>query len=188
MQSEGDGCVTPQLIVNVIYDALVAAACAGCTETLDTRGGLQEREKGHFVQQLVLHVELQVTRRKQSVEVVDDVAAVHDLSEEVSEILPGDLPRRVLHVVAKHGHGAHEILNAEWVHHIVALGAKFLALHHNGMELAQAEENALGARLQLLEEIARKTREGLLEVGLESRGGVRGDLDGAIENTDGDGI
>lgn len=68
----------------------------------------------------------------------------HDLSEDVLEILPRYLPStRILHIVREAHGGVTQVADGERVHHVEAHGAVQLALHHDGVEVAQAEQNAL---------------------------------------------
>lgn len=68
----------------------------------------------------------------------------HDLAEDVLQILPRDFPPTgVLHVVGQTNGGVAQVANGERVHHVETHGTVQLALHHDGVEVAKAKQNAL---------------------------------------------
>ena len=101
------------------------------------------------------------------------MAAVHDLAEEVAQVLPRHaLPRAALHVVAQHGARVAQVAQRERVDAVEAEGAEARPLRERGVEVGQAEEDgaALGARV--LELLPGEGREGALEVGGEAQAGA----------------
>ena len=109
------------------------------------------------------------------------MASIHDLSEEVPQVLPGD-PVVGLQVVVEDVHADDQVSRVERVRLVPALGPKLASLSHHGVEVAEGEEDRLelglfGAHLQRL---LLKVVKGLVQVGLHPRGRLVGDLDGRL--------
>eukprot|EP00968_Pinguiococcus_pyrenoidosus_P014248 scaffold1298_cov257-Pinguiococcus_pyrenoidosus.AAC.6 len=187
MQSEGDGRVAGHGGLDMLNVLLPGGGRRGHEgHALLVLG---ERVHLGLVQQLVFHVEVQVGVRQQPVVVVHDVTSVHDLAEDVLEIRPGDLaPAGVLHVVRQALGAVQQVANAERVLHIEAQRAVHLALDHDGVEVAQAKDDAPLLAVRLVDLLPREGREGPLQVGLQAGWRLVRELDAAVENPDRDAL
>ena len=75
---------------------------------------------------------------------------VHDLAEDVLQILPRDLSSaRILHIVCEAHGGVAQVADGERVHHVEAHGTVQLALHHDRVEVAKPEQYALCLAIRL---------------------------------------
>ena len=114
-----------------------------------------------------------------SVPAVGDVASVHDLSKDVFEILPGH--KVVLaEIVVQHICADGQVTIVEGVDSAPALGAEFLAAHHQGVEVAEGEETGLelvGLFIAFLDESLVEVGVGSSQVGLQILRGFVGNLD-----------
>mmetsp|Transcript_13834 Transcript_13834/g.40682 ORF Transcript_13834/g.40682 Transcript_13834/m.40682 type:complete len:468 (+) Transcript_13834:1061-2464(+) len=98
-----------------------------------------ERDPLH---QLLPHVRLQEGCAQPPVPVVGDVATVHDLAEEVPQVVPRDL-RVGLEVVVGHRDAHHQVAGVEGVAAVPPHRAKLPALADHRVEEAQREDDRL---------------------------------------------
>mmetsp|Transcript_9865 Transcript_9865/g.19713 ORF Transcript_9865/g.19713 Transcript_9865/m.19713 type:complete len:292 (+) Transcript_9865:1203-2078(+) len=111
--------------------------------------------------------------------------SVHDLPEDVPQILPRDLGVR-LEVVERHRRAADEVAGVERVLAIPPLGPELLALEDDGMEEGDHEHDRPQlSRLRALEKLVAERRHGLEEVRLQAVGRLVGQLDAHLQNING---
>mmetsp|Transcript_26582 Transcript_26582/g.76087 ORF Transcript_26582/g.76087 Transcript_26582/m.76087 type:complete len:240 (-) Transcript_26582:132-851(-) len=153
----------------------------GCVRRLEARGqvGAEQQLWGHE------HREVRVV--DPSVPRIRDVAAVHDLAEDVPQVRPRHVGAEVLgvvEVVLQHRATDREVAIVEGVLLRPALGAELDAAGDQGVEEAEGEQGglkllALHAGVDVL---LRELGVGALEVRLQVRGRLIGDLDAALED------
>mmetsp|Transcript_4517 Transcript_4517/g.13056 ORF Transcript_4517/g.13056 Transcript_4517/m.13056 type:complete len:563 (-) Transcript_4517:3771-5459(-) len=142
-----------------------------------------------LVQQLVAHEVEEVLRGHDPVPIVDDVAAVHDVAEDVAQVVPRDLHRRgPLEVVVQHLCRVPEIAGGEGVLHVEAHGAELLPLEHQGVEVAKREEDGLDLAVPVFEVLFAEEREGPSQVCQHALRRLVCQFDGSLEEADGDAI
>ena len=89
-----------------------------------------------------MHVLLEVSSAQPSVPVVGNVSAVHDLAEQVTEVLPRHLGVG-LQVVVEHVDADGQVAHVVRVHPVPALRSELTSLRHDGVEVTQREEDRL---------------------------------------------
>mmetsp|Transcript_44591 Transcript_44591/g.129031 ORF Transcript_44591/g.129031 Transcript_44591/m.129031 type:complete len:240 (-) Transcript_44591:2839-3558(-) len=140
-----------------------------------------------LVQQLVPHEVQQVLPAHPPVPVVHDVPSVHDLAEDVAQVVPRDLHRRrPLQVVVQHLSRVAQIAGRERILHVVPHGPELLPLQHQRVEVHEREEDGLDLRILVLEVLLAEECKGPPEVCQHALGGLVRQLYGALENADGD--
>ena len=94
------------------------------------RRRLELGEEGEAVEQLLAHVREQVGVAEPPIKVVGDVAAVHDLAEDVPQVVPRDL-RAVLEVVGRDCDAHAQVALVERVGAVPADRAELAPLAHD---------------------------------------------------------
>mmetsp|Transcript_25510 Transcript_25510/g.75968 ORF Transcript_25510/g.75968 Transcript_25510/m.75968 type:complete len:302 (-) Transcript_25510:4520-5425(-) len=142
-----------------------------------------------LVQELVLHEVYEVGRAHPAVPVVHNVPSVHDLSEDVAQVIPGNLDRRgSLEVVVQDLCRVPQVTRGEGVHHVVAHGPKLLALEHERMEVAESEEDRLDLSVLVLKVLLAEESERATQVCEHSLRRLVGQLDGSLKDANRDAI
>eukprot|EP00968_Pinguiococcus_pyrenoidosus_P027225 scaffold7359_cov255-Pinguiococcus_pyrenoidosus.AAC.26 len=187
VQAESQRRLGRHVLLDVLHVLVVAGGRRG-HEGEGRRRKLGEGAELRLVQEGVLHVEVQVGTDHDGVLVVRDLTAVHDAAEDVLEVVPRNLAaaQGVVHVVLQALGAVDEVSLREGVADVEAQREVRLALNHDGMEVAKAEENALHPRLGRVDVGRREGGQRPLQVGLEARRRLVGELDAAVENADGD--
>mmetsp|Transcript_46683 Transcript_46683/g.110678 ORF Transcript_46683/g.110678 Transcript_46683/m.110678 type:complete len:770 (+) Transcript_46683:1114-3423(+) len=146
---------------------------------------LEPREDLEPFQQLVVHVRRQVVGHQPAIVVVRDMSAVHDLAENVPQVVPGHL-RVGLEVVHRDLRAAREVAEVEGVDPVPALRPELLALDDHGVEQTERKRDALElARLRAaLEEVVRERQPVLAHVRPEPLGRLVGQLHAHLQDVD----
>mmetsp|Transcript_9979 Transcript_9979/g.26011 ORF Transcript_9979/g.26011 Transcript_9979/m.26011 type:complete len:497 (+) Transcript_9979:380-1870(+) len=143
------------------------------------------RDHLELIQKLVLHEIQQVLGAHDAVPIVHDVAAIHDVAEDVPQVVPRNLDRgRALKVVVQHLSGVAEIACREGVLHVVAHGAKLFALQHDRVPVAEREQDRLHLSITVLEVLLAEERERPAQVGKHALRRLVGQLDRSFQDTD----
>ena len=108
MEAKGEGRLRGEILLDVRHGLLVVQAAG--------RGG-EAREVLDTLEELLLEVGLEVHRHRAPVPVLDDVTTVHDLADDVLEVVPRDLAV-VLQVVVHALAAAQQIARVERVVHV----------------------------------------------------------------------
>jgi hypothetical protein len=129
---------------------------------------------------------------QKTVEVVDDMSTVHDLSEDVLQVLPRDFATAgILQIVVEATSAVAQVSQAERIHHVethrtfttrqVSVSTRKrqasrrqnplteeFPLHHEGVEVTEAKQNALGLAIGIINVGLREVGPGTLDVSLET--------------------
>jgi hypothetical protein len=106
------------------------------------------------------------------------MSTVHDVSEDVDEILERDLSSLVLlKLLVQHQIGITEISDVEGVAHIPALGSEALSLNQGGVEVAESKEDALDLGVLVFDLVLGEVLPGSKHICLETIGGFLHQLD-----------
>jgi len=131
---------------------------------------------------------VEVGLAQESIPVVNDVTSVHDFSNQIPEIIPWHFTTTTstFHVVLEYNRRVTEITLREGVFHVESLRTELSALAHNGMEVAEAEENSSDLGLTFIEILFLVHSNSTLHVSFESSWGLVSQLDGPFEEVNWD--
>ena len=87
MHTESERGLRGQFLLDVFDILLVGGGCWALESGLAFREG----EHVSFVKERVVHQVDQETTTEDSIDIIDDVTTVHDITEDISEIIPRDL-------------------------------------------------------------------------------------------------
>lgn len=115
------------------------------------------------------------------------MAPVHDVTENIDEVLEGDFPSLVLlKLLIEDQVRITEVTNVEGVAHVPSLRSEPLSLDQCGVEVAEGKEDALDLGILILDFILGEVLPCAEHVSLESIGRLLYQLNGAVKNADGD--
>jgi len=186
MHTESKGSLGGQFVLNV----LEVLAVGGGNGALEGSLSFGEGEELSLVKELVVEEVLKVGGTEVSVPIVNDMASVHDFSNEILKIIPWHLTGTTgtVHIVLEHDGRIAEITIREGVSHVESLRSELSALTHDGMEVSETEEHSSNLSLLLVEFLSLVGHESSVHVGLESSWGLVGQLDGLLEEINRDGV
>mmetsp|Transcript_33278 Transcript_33278/g.71326 ORF Transcript_33278/g.71326 Transcript_33278/m.71326 type:complete len:451 (-) Transcript_33278:1539-2891(-) len=142
-----------------------------------------------LIQKLIAHEVQQILFAHSAVPIIYNVSTVHDLAEDVPQIVPGNLHGGgSFQVVVKHLGRVSKVARGEWILHVVAHRSKLLSLQHQRVEVAQGEEDGLDLRVAVLEVLFAEECERSPQVGQHPLGRLVGELNRALQDANGNTI
>jgi len=128
---------------------------------------------------------MQIGHTQDSIPVIYNVTAIHDLSENVFKIIPWNLPGTgvALHVVVQDNGRVSQVTSIESIFHVPALWSELSSLEHDRVEIAECEQNGLDLGILVLDLLFRKLRERSLNILFDSLWWLVGELDGSFKET-----
>lgn len=87
VHTEGERCLGRQLSLDVLLVVFVGGGGGALEDGLS----VSEGEHVGLVKKTIVHEVLEETRAEDTVEIIDDVTTVHDITEDVTQIIPRDL-------------------------------------------------------------------------------------------------
>lgn len=175
MESEGEWSLRWKFSLNVLHIAIVV----GSSWALEL-DAVREWEHVSLVEELLVHEVVEEVLTKDSITIVSHVTSVHDLSENVLEIIPWHLGgTRGIHleIVPQHNGRVSKISSIEWILTVETLWSELSPLEHHSMEIAKSEEHSLDSSLKVLEGLLGERGESSQHVCLDSRRRLVGQLD-----------
>mmetsp|Transcript_12554 Transcript_12554/g.15116 ORF Transcript_12554/g.15116 Transcript_12554/m.15116 type:complete len:274 (-) Transcript_12554:11874-12695(-) len=152
------------------------------------------REELQTFQKIVLHVAIEVAERQSTIPIFNNVPTVHNLTEDILQIVPGNLVI-VLEVVHSALAATQQVTRVERIVHVPPdtrsgpwdiTHPKLLPLEERRVEVRQREANRLELRLlrARVDNLIREVRAGSLQVGVHPLRRFVRQLDGVLQQRD----
>jgi len=179
MHSESKRSLSGQFVLNV----LKVLGVSGSNRALERSLSFGEGEELSLVKECIVEEVLEVGGTEVPIPIVNDMSSVHDLSNEILEIIPWHFTGTTgtIHIVLEHDRGITEITIREGVSHVESLRSELSTLTHDGVEVSETEEHSSNLGLLLVEFLSLVGHESSVHVGLESSWGLVGQLDGLLK-------